>query len=971
MGNNLSHESAKLSPSYQALQGWTQSRILTLSNEYKKSGAGYLLGVNDIINLVDIHKDVAIDICLELSRNARKDLVNVMTLLATICFLGQGEADEKATTLGKLFKLENDSNENLTLQETTILMFSTSKAICSVHGETNSCLNLKKARDLAEEIFDHFNEITAVALFNHMKSKGFISEPMMKLTEQNQKNSFEHQKATNNDIDDMVIGASESAPVDEEVAAASQEVLEAAQEIQDLESKERELQSRMKEQDNAPSSNPRAEAARKKRDEKQLAALQKQKAELEKKKAAADEKAARAKEKHEKKMRNEALKAEKALLKLEEDDRKKREKADKTRLAKEAKEQAKADKLEKARLKKEEKSAAAERKKQERAAKKEALRKQKEEAAAQKQERKDQQQRLKDDMKARKVELERIRQEEEALRKKLKADAAARAASGVEETDSEKETRLKQEKEVDTLAASSQKLASEKAQMEEQIVTLEQDDERLAKEEDMKEAEAASQLAAAEKEVQVEEEAVTQAVHDYLGYLEPHARTREEHLIREEARYAELKSTPMSVDQARLLSRSKLRSVTQMKRSREDFHFKLSGIKAQVLQREEVRRNESLKLDHEHAEFLDTIKVERQELISTRLRLEEEFMSDSISLPLKDEGQHKVSALEKKLDAKEADFLHKLELRKDALVLAADKDEQLVETEKDKLVEIESNLRIEIEILEKANMVINSTSDDPNTFLADQSLGITFDQITVAQQQRASHARSKGSECLTELSSSHVKPKASSGNESMEEIRARNNEKTLPPGYPTQFVDNLPAYMKAVKKGKEAFGELLPGEAGQSQRAKKFAKLIKQQAADTDIIHMDKTAFNTLSKQRRETSLQVTKLTKDLEVLTQSLSETSRRAQEITLLLQDPISDLPPDARSLLEAELEQNQHTQASDGKNYDSIEQSLATTKELLTQQEFDLGVQRQIHANKSEELKKRRKTGAAALASSRRKK
>jgi hypothetical protein len=152
MGNVIS-ETVKQDPAcYRALQGWPQSKISSVSHEFKESGAGFILDADDIVNLAQIQKEDSIQVCKVLSRNVRKDSVNVMTLLTAICLLGEGTDVEKVETLGKLFKLDKDPDSVLSLQETAVLIYATSKAFCGVLGVGDSSLDLRNARTLATEV---------------------------------------------------------------------------------------------------------------------------------------------------------------------------------------------------------------------------------------------------------------------------------------------------------------------------------------------------------------------------------------------------------------------------------------------------------------------------------------------------------------------------------------------------------------------------------------------------------------------------------------------------------------------------------------------------------------------------------------------------------------------------------------------------------------------------------------------------
>jgi hypothetical protein len=64
------------------LRAWPLEKTVALNNAHRASGAGFVLEAEQVASLLDVQHATAVVICCVLSRNPRKESVNVMTLLA-------------------------------------------------------------------------------------------------------------------------------------------------------------------------------------------------------------------------------------------------------------------------------------------------------------------------------------------------------------------------------------------------------------------------------------------------------------------------------------------------------------------------------------------------------------------------------------------------------------------------------------------------------------------------------------------------------------------------------------------------------------------------------------------------------------------------------------------------------------------------------------------------------------------------
>lgn len=82
MGVSSSHPKLSQPQWYDQLKGWSQERILSLNQAFRKSSSDFVVDSSEIVNLIQVDNHTAQKVCGELSRNVGKDSVNMMTLLA-------------------------------------------------------------------------------------------------------------------------------------------------------------------------------------------------------------------------------------------------------------------------------------------------------------------------------------------------------------------------------------------------------------------------------------------------------------------------------------------------------------------------------------------------------------------------------------------------------------------------------------------------------------------------------------------------------------------------------------------------------------------------------------------------------------------------------------------------------------------------------------------------------------------------
>jgi hypothetical protein len=121
-----------------ALAEWPLTRVLALNRTFRDSGRGFLMDAATTAEVLDVPIDLASVICRTLSRNSKKNSVNVMTVLAVIrlsylitralcrklraltfvicfiicsvqamCLTGQGDPSEKSQSLAELFRMNS------------------------------------------------------------------------------------------------------------------------------------------------------------------------------------------------------------------------------------------------------------------------------------------------------------------------------------------------------------------------------------------------------------------------------------------------------------------------------------------------------------------------------------------------------------------------------------------------------------------------------------------------------------------------------------------------------------------------------------------------------------------------------------------------------------------------------------------------------------------------------------------------
>lgn len=64
------------------LMDWPLERCLSLNQTFRASGAGFMMNAVEVAGLLSIPVETASTVCKALSRNMKRDSVNVMTLLA-------------------------------------------------------------------------------------------------------------------------------------------------------------------------------------------------------------------------------------------------------------------------------------------------------------------------------------------------------------------------------------------------------------------------------------------------------------------------------------------------------------------------------------------------------------------------------------------------------------------------------------------------------------------------------------------------------------------------------------------------------------------------------------------------------------------------------------------------------------------------------------------------------------------------
>ena len=69
-------------PLGESLRGWPLERVRMANRVFRHSGQGFLVYVEDVVRLIDVPRQTAVAICRAMSRNPRKDSVNVLTLLS-------------------------------------------------------------------------------------------------------------------------------------------------------------------------------------------------------------------------------------------------------------------------------------------------------------------------------------------------------------------------------------------------------------------------------------------------------------------------------------------------------------------------------------------------------------------------------------------------------------------------------------------------------------------------------------------------------------------------------------------------------------------------------------------------------------------------------------------------------------------------------------------------------------------------
>jgi hypothetical protein len=69
---------------YEKLMGWPQETIKELNDQFREAHSGFVVDAEDIVVFIGVGKDVADNICTNLSRNVEKKTVNMMSLLAVI-----------------------------------------------------------------------------------------------------------------------------------------------------------------------------------------------------------------------------------------------------------------------------------------------------------------------------------------------------------------------------------------------------------------------------------------------------------------------------------------------------------------------------------------------------------------------------------------------------------------------------------------------------------------------------------------------------------------------------------------------------------------------------------------------------------------------------------------------------------------------------------------------------------------------
>jgi len=80
----LASDTPDVTVTREALAEWPLTRVLALNRSFRDSGRGFLMDAATTAEVLDVTIDLASVICRTLSRNSKKNSVNVMTVLAVM-----------------------------------------------------------------------------------------------------------------------------------------------------------------------------------------------------------------------------------------------------------------------------------------------------------------------------------------------------------------------------------------------------------------------------------------------------------------------------------------------------------------------------------------------------------------------------------------------------------------------------------------------------------------------------------------------------------------------------------------------------------------------------------------------------------------------------------------------------------------------------------------------------------------------